>query len=44
MSIEEVIKDAPIHHTSNHREGPKEKGVSDIPHPLDRRSGTGRGY
>ncbi len=32
-------------HSEKHpKDGPKQKGVPAEPHPLDRHSGTGRGY
>jgi hypothetical protein len=43
MSVEEFSKE-PHPHEKSLKESTKIKGVSAEPHPLDRKSGTGRGY
>jgi hypothetical protein len=43
MPVDEVKKPDTVHEKTV-KEAQKVKGLSDEPHPLDRRSGTGRGY
>lgn len=40
ITADEIMKPS----SERPKDGPKQKGVPSEPHPMDRRSGTGRGY